>query len=1228
MAKYSVIASGSHQPSQGYLDSLTSYLPSVQDLTEYMPDGLKQCAPFCSEGGQLDHEGKDVVLCASMEGYRTSEDPSKTFLMLGYTNGLQVYDVTPSSSMMIELICHRGEAVKCAKLLPHPSLSSTHQIEDEESTSGEILDDLHPLVAIASTQDSSCASTVQLLSLRSKVVAKTLEFNAPVRGLDVSASVLVVVLQDHTLHVFGARSLRKRFQLTSYPNPTKHVVMAVGSSWLAYPYAGADAELQWHGKHQGLPISTTLCEMASLGAVRPASSSSGSTAGGANFSYSSVTEAAQGIASLTATGASILGKAIHETYSAYNEGNLSGNGDMAASGLTHSTQKMYGNGHAHGETGAGANGTGTSAAGTSIDRKTKKHEGTVMVIDVRNRSVVTHFDATHSGALRGAIPVVVAAAEAAGGVAGGGVGMAALHSMSFSPSGMLLATCTASGQNVLVYRLDPAARTAQNTMGTTSDGGAEGTAAAALLAAPTVKVELGFKLVRGITHATIIHLRFSEDSCWVAASTSRGTTHLYVIDPHGRSPANAHARVQVQVEGGSNSGVEIQEAGLLDASGSLALSSSMQGLDSQGGGGGATSSVHVAGTGVVPPQPEALYMMPHRKEQQRIAEEEKGGTAHLLVGSSARLRQPWPPLEPKSDESFERLGLQDGWGEISDGVLSPTCTDIKGVGSGFGGDADDDLVEVRVPEAAPATTTSGNPFVVAVDPAASSAQRTKPSRSASPAYPGQMENVKHAVKGAVVTASDAVGDLVTGAAWRTPFVSTSTFFGAERRLFVAAEPGVMSCYALHAVSKQDGIVSPSSSPPLISVNGATAHAKDVYVLSAVRHWDMRRAAVEAAEAESSDATATGNIDSSPSNLFASGGGVPPPLPPVHGGGKKKKKKPKGGGALQGWDLATREEAAQPPSRVAPAVSQVVQRQDVEQQRQGGAPESTVHEWLAQAEIRTHSAPLVPLWADPQISIHVLRSPSSTRGDAADVDIDIVSATPAVEEVSESIVQDQAGPTRGGSSSSKKKKKKKTKGGGSGGDAAAPSANPTTTSDTQMLAKAQAGAQAKQQQQQQQHQQQQQQQQQQSGSVGGFELFIERRHYAPLAIRRAGPVPMQSCAFADSDSGGAGAGDLQPSHLGANSEGNSGQVLGQGASPVFDGKWRQPADPVIPALELSGNISAAMSSALEPAPDRDKDYGYGAMNVSNGVEDGTCGDIGQSIFGPSGLLQDSYFGGKK
>ncbi|KAF1319899.1 hypothetical protein FI667_g12799, partial [Globisporangium splendens] len=100
----------------------------------------------------------------------------------------------------------------------------------------------------------------------------------------------------------------------------------------------------------------------------------------------------------------------------------------------------------------------------------------------------------------------------------------ALVTLSFDFSGMLLATCSTKGQNLHVYRLTPPL---QATRGKKSDG-----------------YQLLYKLQRGITHASIQDIAFSQDSKWVNVTSAHGTSHLYAIHPEGvRINADSHVNV-------------------------------------------------------------------------------------------------------------------------------------------------------------------------------------------------------------------------------------------------------------------------------------------------------------------------------------------------------------------------------------------------------------------------------------------------------------------------------------------------------------------------------------------------------------------------------------------------------------------------------------------------------------------------------------------------------------
>lgn len=100
----------------------------------------------------------------------------------------------------------------------------------------------------------------------------------------------------------------------------------------------------------------------------------------------------------------------------------------------------------------------------------------------------------------------------------------ALVTLSFDFSGLLLATCSTKGQNLHVYRLMPPL---QVTHGKRSDGR-----------------QLLYKLQRGITHASIQDIAFSQDSKWINVTSAHGTSHLYAIHPEGvRINADTHVNV-------------------------------------------------------------------------------------------------------------------------------------------------------------------------------------------------------------------------------------------------------------------------------------------------------------------------------------------------------------------------------------------------------------------------------------------------------------------------------------------------------------------------------------------------------------------------------------------------------------------------------------------------------------------------------------------------------------
>ncbi|KAE9588600.1 putative transcription factor WD40-like family [Lupinus albus] len=89
-----------------------------------------------------------------------------------------------------------------------------------------------------------------------------------------------------------------------------------------------------------------------------------------------------------------------------------------------------------------------------------------------------------------------------------------ISALCFDPSGTILVTASVQGHNINVFKIMP-----RNEQMLASDAG------------PSY-VHL-YKLQRGFTNAVIQDISFSNDSKWILISSSRGTSHLFAINPLG-----------------------------------------------------------------------------------------------------------------------------------------------------------------------------------------------------------------------------------------------------------------------------------------------------------------------------------------------------------------------------------------------------------------------------------------------------------------------------------------------------------------------------------------------------------------------------------------------------------------------------------------------------------------------------------------------------------------------
>ncbi|XP_064157416.1 BCAS3 microtubule associated cell migration factor-like isoform X2 [Anguilla rostrata] len=160
-------------------------------------------------------------------------------LMIGYTDGMQIWSISLSGEAQ-ELFSVRQGPIRAARVLPAPHISPLEM---------DGFADKRPLLAVCKATGSSGTSLpyccVDLYSLRSGEMAKSIQFKTPIYDLSCNQRILVVVLQEK-IAAFDSCTFTKKFFVTScYPCPGPNLnPIALGDRWLAY------AENKLIGCHQ------------------------------------------------------------------------------------------------------------------------------------------------------------------------------------------------------------------------------------------------------------------------------------------------------------------------------------------------------------------------------------------------------------------------------------------------------------------------------------------------------------------------------------------------------------------------------------------------------------------------------------------------------------------------------------------------------------------------------------------------------------------------------------------------------------------------------------------------------------------------------------------------------------------------------------------------------------------------------------------------------------------
>uniref|UniRef100_H9GME3 BCAS3 microtubule associated cell migration factor n=1 Tax=Anolis carolinensis TaxID=28377 RepID=H9GME3_ANOCA len=213
---------------QSYMESVVTFLQDVvpQAYSGTTPTEEKEKIVWVRfENSDLNDTSRNVDL---HEMHSTGNEPP-LLLMIGYSDGIQIWSI-PISGEAQELYSIRHGPVRAARVLPSPQISPQKCDNFAEK---------RPLLAVCKSIGSSGTSPpyccVDLHSLRTGEMVKSVQFKTPIYDLHCNKRILVVVLQEK-IAAFDSCTFTKKFFVTScYPCPGPNMnPIALGSRWLAY----------------------------------------------------------------------------------------------------------------------------------------------------------------------------------------------------------------------------------------------------------------------------------------------------------------------------------------------------------------------------------------------------------------------------------------------------------------------------------------------------------------------------------------------------------------------------------------------------------------------------------------------------------------------------------------------------------------------------------------------------------------------------------------------------------------------------------------------------------------------------------------------------------------------------------------------------------------------------------------------------------------------------------
>ncbi|XP_078535937.1 BCAS3 microtubule associated cell migration factor isoform X3 [Lissotriton helveticus] len=227
---------------QSYMESVVTFLQDVvpQAYSGAQPTEEKEKIVWVRfESADINDTSRNVEF---HEMHSSGNDPP-LLLMIGYSDGMQVWSI-PISGEAQELLSVRYGPVRAARILPMPQIGPQKCDNFSEK---------RPLLAVCKSMGSSGTTLpyccVDLYSLRTGEMVKSIQFKTPIYDLHCNKRILAVALQEK-IAAFDSCTFTKKFFVTScYPCPGPNLnPIALGSRWLAY---AENKLIRCHQSHGG-----------------------------------------------------------------------------------------------------------------------------------------------------------------------------------------------------------------------------------------------------------------------------------------------------------------------------------------------------------------------------------------------------------------------------------------------------------------------------------------------------------------------------------------------------------------------------------------------------------------------------------------------------------------------------------------------------------------------------------------------------------------------------------------------------------------------------------------------------------------------------------------------------------------------------------------------------------------------------------------------------------------